>query len=54
MDFRFTDEQALWYETVQSFMDKDVGREYTREHDESREFPEEIFKNHFKDLSLIH
>lgn len=44
MDFRFTDEQALWYETVQSFMDKDVGREYTREHDESREFPEEIFK----------
>jgi acyl-CoA dehydrogenase len=44
MDFRFTDEQQLWYDTLQSFMDKEVGREYTRLHDESREFPYEAYK----------
>jgi alkylation response protein AidB-like acyl-CoA dehydrogenase len=44
MDFRFTDEQQLWYDTLQSFMDKEVGREYTRAHDESREFPYEAYK----------
>ncbi len=44
MDFRFTDEQLLWGETVQNFMDKEVGREYTREHDANREFPIEVFK----------
>ena len=44
MDFRFTDEQLLWGETVQNFMDREVGREYTREHDANREFPIEVFK----------
>lgn len=44
MDFQFTHEQRLWSDTVQNFMDKEVGREYTRAHDESREFPEEVFK----------
>lgn len=44
MDFQFTHEQRLWSDTVQGFMDKEVGREYTREHDASREFPEEVFK----------
>jgi len=44
MDFRFTDEQQLWYDTLQTFMDKEVGREYTRAHDESREFPYEAYK----------
>jgi alkylation response protein AidB-like acyl-CoA dehydrogenase len=44
MDFRFTDEQQLWYDTLQSFMDKEVGRDYTRAHDESREFPYEAYK----------
>ena len=44
MDFRFTDEQQLWYDTLQTFMEKDVGREYTRAHDESREFPFEAYK----------
>src|SRR2546421_10680666 len=44
MDFRFTDEQQLWYDTLQNFMEKDVGREYTRAHDESREFPYEAYK----------
>jgi acyl-CoA dehydrogenase len=44
MDFRFTDEQQLWYDTLQSFMEKEIGREYTREHDENREFPFEAYK----------
>ncbi|MDQ4097924.1 MAG: acyl-CoA/acyl-ACP dehydrogenase [Actinomycetota bacterium] len=44
MDFRFTDEQQLWYDTLQNFMDKEVGRDYTRAHDESREFPYEAYK----------
>ncbi len=44
MDFEFTDEQRLWYDTLQLFMDKEVGREYTREHDESREFPYEAYQ----------
>jgi alkylation response protein AidB-like acyl-CoA dehydrogenase len=43
MDFRFTDEQQHWHETVHRFMDKEVGREYTREHDASRTFPEEAY-----------
>lgn len=44
MDFEFTHEQRLWGDTVHHFMDKEVGREYTREHDAAREFPEEVFK----------
>jgi alkylation response protein AidB-like acyl-CoA dehydrogenase len=44
MDFQFTHEQRLWSETVHGFMDKEVGREYTREHDANREFPEDVFK----------
>ena len=44
MDFRFTDEQQLWYDTLQGFMEKEIGREYTREHDEKREFPFEAYK----------
>jgi len=44
MDFRFTDEQQLWHDTVHAFMDKEVGVEYTRKHDEAREFPAEAYK----------
>ncbi len=44
MDFDFNNEQSQWYKTVQRFMDREVGREYTREHDENREFPQEVFK----------
>jgi alkylation response protein AidB-like acyl-CoA dehydrogenase len=44
MDFRFTDEQQMWHDTLHKFMDQEVGREYTREHDASREFPEEVFQ----------
>jgi len=44
VDFQFTDEQHLWRETLHRFMDKEVGREYTREHDQSREFPDEAYQ----------
>jgi len=44
MDFRFTDEQRMWRDTVHSFIEKEVGREYTREHDASREFPWEVYR----------
>ena len=44
MDFRFNDEQRMWHDTVHSFMEKEVGREYTREHDANREFPWEVYK----------
>ena len=44
MDFSFNHEQQLWHDTVHAFMEKEVGREYTREHDASREFPEEVFQ----------
>ena len=44
MDFQLTDEQQLWRETLHKFMEREVGREYTREHDASREFPEEAYQ----------
>ena len=44
MDFRFNDEQRIWHDTVHTFMEKEVGREYTRAHDASREFPYEIYR----------
>lgn len=44
MDFRFTDEQQLWFDTLTAFMEREVGREYIRTHDESREFPEEAYR----------
>ena len=44
MDFRFTHEQQLWKDTVDRFMENEVGRKYTREHDASREFPEEAYR----------
>jgi alkylation response protein AidB-like acyl-CoA dehydrogenase len=44
MDFRFTEEQELWRKTLHDFMDKEVGREYTREHDAARKFPDEAYR----------
>ena len=44
MDFRFNDEQRMWNDTVQHFMVKEVGQDYTLEHDLSREFPEDVFR----------
>lgn len=44
MDFRHTPEQQAWKDVLHTFMEKEVGREYTRDHDASREFPEEVFQ----------
>lgn len=44
MDFRFTDEQQMWFDTLTAFMEKEVGREYIREHDASRVFPHEAYQ----------
>ena len=33
----------MWLDTLDRFMEKEVGREYTRKHDASRQFPEEIY-----------
>ena len=44
MDFSFNEEQRLWHDTMHSFMEKEVSREYTREHDANRDFPEEVYK----------
>lgn len=44
MDFRFNDEQKLWRDTLHDFMEREVGREYTRKHDESRKFPDEAYQ----------
>lgn len=44
MDFEFSDEQRMWHDVVHDFMVREVGREYTREHDQSREFPEEVYR----------
>jgi len=44
MDFRFTHEQNMWRETLDRFMENEVGREYTREKEAAREFPEEAYR----------
>ena len=44
MDFRFTEEQRMWHDSVHAFMEREVGREYTRKHDASREFPHDVYK----------
>lgn len=44
MDFEFNDEQRMWHDMLHTFMEKDVGREYTRAHDQSREFPDEVYQ----------
>ena len=44
MNFEFTDEQRLWHDTLHGFMETEVGRDYTREHDANREFPIEAYK----------
>ena len=44
MDFSFSEEQRMWRDMLDTFMEKEVGRHYTREHDQSREFPDEIYQ----------
>ena len=44
MDFRFNDEQRMWNDTVQDFMVREVGQDYTLAHDLSREFPDDVYR----------
>lgn len=44
MDFRFTHEQQMWRDTLDRFMENEVGREYTREKEAAREFPEQAYR----------
>jgi alkylation response protein AidB-like acyl-CoA dehydrogenase len=44
MSIQFNEEQRMWQDTLHAFMEKEVGREYTREHDASREFPWEVYR----------
>ncbi|GGY90812.1 acyl-CoA dehydrogenase family protein [Novosphingobium colocasiae] len=44
MDFSFTEEQRMWRDVVNSFMDRQFGRDLTLQHDLSREFPEELYR----------
>ncbi len=44
MNFEFNEEQRMWRDTVNAFIEKEVGREYTRAHDASREFPWEVYR----------
>jgi alkylation response protein AidB-like acyl-CoA dehydrogenase len=52
MDFRFTEEQQLWRDTLHRFMEQEVGRDYTRKHDEARKFPDEAYQK-FADLGWL-
>lgn len=44
MSMLFNEEQVMWQDTLNAFMEKQVGREYTREHDANREFPWEVYR----------
>jgi alkylation response protein AidB-like acyl-CoA dehydrogenase len=44
MDFSFTEEQRMWRDVVNDFMDREFGRDQTLKHDQSREFPEELYR----------
>ena len=43
MSVEFNEEQQMWRDTLNTFMEKEVGREYTRDHDASRDFPWEVY-----------
>jgi alkylation response protein AidB-like acyl-CoA dehydrogenase len=43
MSIEFNEEQQMWRDTLNTFMEKEVGREYTRDHDASRDFPWEVY-----------
>lgn len=44
MDFSFTEEQQMWSEVVNGFMEREFNQELTLKHDQSREFPEELYR----------
>lgn len=43
LDFRFSDGQRMWNDTVEDFMVRYVGQEYTLAYDLAREFPEAVY-----------
>lgn len=43
MDFRHSDEQQSWKDILHTFMEREVGQEYTREQDAARQFPDEVY-----------
>jgi len=49
MDFSFTEEQQMWRDVVNGFMDREFGREQTLKHDQNREFPEELYRKMAKE-----
>ena len=44
MDYQFTSEQTMWRDVVFNFMNREFPREKLRQHDQSREFPEELYR----------
>jgi alkylation response protein AidB-like acyl-CoA dehydrogenase len=44
MDFDFTEEQQLLRESVRKLMQKHAPRDYVRQHDRERSYPEELFR----------
>lgn len=49
MHIQFTEEQQMWREVVNAFMDREFGREKTLKHDQNREFPEELYRKMAKE-----
>ena len=44
MDFSFSEEQRMWRDVVNGFMDREFGRDLTLKHDTSRDFPEDLYR----------
>ena len=44
MNFEFTEEQAMWRDVVFGFMGREFPRERVRHHDQTREFPEDLYR----------
>jgi len=43
MDFSFTEEQKMWRKMLQDFTEKEAGREYTRQCDLEKHYPQELW-----------
>lgn len=43
MDFSFTEEQEMWRKMLQDFTEKEAGREYTRQCDLEKHYPQELW-----------
>ena len=49
MDFSFTEEQQMWSDVINSFMEREFSQEQTLKHDQAREFPEELYRKMAKE-----